>query len=133
MRTWAVLTLGQPRYLEPTLCARTGYELSQIESSYEALKDDGFTLDGWETSPFLIFVRTIPGRFYPIAMLCLQLLLILTKRDFGAMLKAEQRALNEKKLFSDSADNEQARRLLLPLAAPTCSAHLGESGSVQSQ
>lgn len=87
---------------------RTGYELSQIESSYEALKDDGFTLEGWETSPFLIFVRTIPGRFYPIAMLCLQLLLILTKRDFGSMFKAEQRALQEKKLYADSADREQA-------------------------
>eukprot|EP00892_Ulva_mutabilis_P010777 jgi/Ulvmu1/8071/UM004_0308.1 len=84
-----------------------GYELSQIESSYEALKDDGFALDGWETSPFLIFVRTIPGRFYPIAMLCLQLLLILTQRDFGPMLQAERRAHTEGKIYADTADKEQ--------------------------
>lgn len=101
----------RPRRATPSVRALAGYELSQIETSYEALKDDGFTLDGWETSPFLVFVRTIPGRFYPVAMLCLQLLLILTKRDFGAMLTAERRALNEHKLFSDSANKEQARTL----------------------
>lgn len=88
---------------------RAGYELSQIESSYDALKEDGFPLAGWEASPFLIFVRTIPGRFYPIAMLCLQLLLILTQRDFGTMLHAERRALNEHKIYSDTADKEQVQ------------------------
>lgn len=94
-----------------------GYELSQIETSYDALKDDGFALEGWETSPFLIFVRTIPGRFYPIAMLCLQLLLILTKRDFGTMFQAEKRALTEGKLYADSADREQARSPVRVLSA----------------
>ena len=39
----------------------------------------------------------------------LVLLLILTKRDFGTMFTAERRALNEKKVFSDTADKEQVR------------------------
>ena len=55
-----------------------GFELSLIEDSYAAI-DEGMgrgaeSLEerGWETSPFLVFLRTIPGRFYPIAMLFLQ-------------------------------------------------------------
>lgn len=40
-------------------------------------------------------------------MLCMQLFLILTKRDFGAMLTAERRAMNEGKLVADDADTEQ--------------------------
>jgi hypothetical protein len=67
---------------------------------------------GWEMSPFLVFVRTIPGRFYPIGMLALQLMLILTQRDLGPMFRAERRAIREGKVHADSADQEMVRPLL---------------------
>ena len=62
-----------------------GYELSLIDDAYEALRADGADLeaDGWTTSAFIIFVRTIPGRFYPIAMLFLQARLLTTYRLFA--------------------------------------------------
>ena len=55
-------------------CAHAGYELSLIEDSYGFIQDGNVNLaaKGWETSPFLVFLKTIPGRFYPIAMLFLQ-------------------------------------------------------------
>lgn len=87
----------------------SGFELSLIDEAYTSIADGGTDLgeQGWETSPFLIFVRTIPGRFYPLAMLALQLLLILTQRDFGPMFRAEQRALKEGKVHADDAAEGQ--------------------------
>ena len=86
-----------------------GFELSLIDEAYTSIADAGTDLaaQGWQTSSFLIFVRTIPGRFYPLAMLALQLLLILSQRDFGPMFKAEQRALQEGKVHADDADKGQ--------------------------
>jgi Na+/H+ antiporter NhaC len=85
-----------------------GYELSLIEESYTSLTEEyDLAGQGWEMSPFLVFVKTIPGRYYPIAMLCLQAMLVLTQRDFGPMFRAERRALREGKVSSDSADSEQ--------------------------
>jgi hypothetical protein len=52
-----------------------GFELSLIDDAYSSIQDGSVDLAadyGWETSPFLVFLKTIPGRFYPIAMLCLQ-------------------------------------------------------------
>jgi Na+/H+ antiporter NhaC len=94
---------------------RAGFELSLIDEAYTSIIDDGTDLkaQGWETSPFLIFLRTIPGRFYPIAMLALQLMLILTTRDFGPMFKAEQRAIREGKVHADDANPGQVQLLLL--------------------
>lgn len=107
--------------------ARAGFELSQIKDSYAAIESDqGVSLDaqGWETSPYLVFLRTIPGRFYPIAMLALQAMLILTQRDFGTMFAAERRVLRSGKVHADDADPEQARppRHSPPLCSPA--AHL---------
>lgn len=39
-----------------------------------------------------VFLRTIPGRFYSICMLCFVLATAVTGRDFGPMLKAERLA-----------------------------------------
>ena len=49
-----------------------GFELSLIDESYTTIGTDKLAQQGWETSPFLVFLKTIPGRFYPIAMLFLQ-------------------------------------------------------------
>ena len=49
--------------------------MSLIQDSYTAIEENGVNLAsqyGWTTSPFIVFCKTIPGRFYPIGMLFLQ-------------------------------------------------------------
>ena len=100
-----------------------GFELSQISDSYDNIESSqgvDFAAKGWETSPYLIFLRTIPGRFYPIAMLALQAMLILTQRDFGTMFAAERRVLRTGKVHADSADPEHVRPCTPSLRACAC-------------
>lgn len=57
--------------------------------------DDGIKqLDGFDTSltPYAIFISSLKYSFYPVLTLLFILMLIYTQRDFGPMLKAEQRA-----------------------------------------
>jgi len=71
-----------------------GYEISLI--------GDGFEIAAQQTpagadqllalSPFGIFVETIPFLFYPLLAIFFVVLTSVTDRDFGPMLKAEQRA-----------------------------------------
>ena len=50
-------------------------------------------------------------RFYPIAMLFLQFMLIIFQRDFGPMFAAERRSHRTGKVYADDADKEQVRCL----------------------
>ncbi|MGL4387967.1 MAG: Na+/H+ antiporter NhaC family protein [Brevinema sp.] len=62
-----------------------GYELGVIRDSY--------SLAGVvDPNTYGIFIQTIPYRFYNILMLGFVILVASMKRDFGPMLKAEQRA-----------------------------------------
>lgn len=57
--------------------------------------DDGISqLNGFDTSltPYAIFISSLKYSFYPILTLLFILMLIYTQRDYGPMLKAEQRA-----------------------------------------
>ncbi len=45
-----------------------------------------------DLDPYLAFLQTLPYRFYPWLMLFFGLLLVLSRRDFGAMREAELRA-----------------------------------------
>jgi Na+/H+ antiporter NhaC len=78
-----------------------------VVAAYAGVLEAGGNLDGYETSAFVTFIKTIPGRYYPIGMICLQIFLILTQRDFGYMLTAERRAINEGKVVADDADQGQ--------------------------
>lgn len=82
-----------------------GFEMSLIQEAYRNLEANGNDLKalGWETSVFVVFLQTIPSRFFPIFSIVFGLTLILTQRDFGLMLKAERRAYYEKKLWADDA------------------------------
>ncbi len=62
-----------------------------------------FKLHDLPGDAYLIFLQTIPFRFYPILMLVFGLMLVLSGRDFGPMRKAEQRAVFEGKVLSDTA------------------------------
>lgn len=58
----------------------------------------GIPLDG-----YAIFFQMIPYRFYCLGTLLFLLLTVLTRREFGPMLRAEQRALQDGKLHRDGA------------------------------
>jgi Na+/H+ antiporter NhaC len=72
-----------------------GFEVGLIGDSIATL--------GLDYSAYLLFVQTIPYRFYPILALVFVLCVILTDRDFGPMLKAELRARREGKPIRDGA------------------------------
>jgi len=67
-----------------------GFEVSLIG---EGLRHVGLKMD-----PYMIFLRTLPIRFYVLFALFFGFLIILTGREFGPMLKAERRARQGKVL-----------------------------------
>jgi Na+/H+ antiporter NhaC len=69
-----------------------GFELSLIQSVLDDLEEAGEDLSCYEDSAFLIFLQTIPSRFYPFLMLGTQLFLIIMGREFGSMLTYERAA-----------------------------------------
>ncbi|KAI0236988.1 hypothetical protein L0F63_000974 [Massospora cicadina] len=87
-------TSSPPASIAP-ISSWTGFELLMIKRQLQDL--------GIEGEPFLIFLETIPSRFYPLYMLMFVIALLILKRDFGPMLDAERRTLNEKRLVSDDS------------------------------
>lgn len=73
-----------------------GVEVGYIADQYAAL--------GIEGDPYMVFLETIPYRFYPLLMLFFGLMLIVWRRDFGPMLTAERRAIETGALMRDGAD-----------------------------
>ncbi|EGD79341.1 Na+/H+ antiporter family protein [Salpingoeca rosetta] len=69
-----------------------GFELSLIENTLRDLASTGEDVTCYDSSAFVIFVKTIPGRYYPFIMIALQLLLVIAEREFGPMLAAERKA-----------------------------------------
>ena len=72
-----------------------GFEVGLIGDAVESL--------GADYEPYLLFIQSIPYRFYPILALAFVLMVIVTDRDFGPMLKAELRARREGKPLRDGA------------------------------
>ena len=73
-----------------------GFELGLIESSISGI--------GFDEGAYSIFLNSIPYNFYPIWTLIFVLAVGASGRDFGPMLKAEQRASQEGKVLRDGAD-----------------------------
>jgi Na+/H+ antiporter NhaC len=67
------------------------------------LIDDALQSMNMPYEPYVVFVQSIPFRFYPVLALIFVLMVILTDRDFGPMLKAELRARREGKVIRDGA------------------------------
>ncbi len=67
------------------------------------LINDGLNIIHSSENAYGIFLQTIPYRFYPIAMLLFVFLVGYLQRDFGPMLKAERRAVDEGKVMRDDA------------------------------
>jgi Na+/H+ antiporter NhaC len=71
-----------------------GYEVGLIQ--------DGLNAIGSPLNAYSVFLDSIIFRFYPIAMLFFILILAITNRDFGSMLKAERRAYHKGKVSETS-------------------------------
>ncbi len=100
-----------------------GFELGLIEDGLKAINSNYSAYD--------VFLQTIQYRFYPIATLFFVLMVSLTNRDFGPMLKAEKKTregepisgideaeagnvINEKFLYK--GDKARALNALIPIA-----------------
>ncbi len=76
-----------------------GYEIGLIG---DAIKTTGVELD-----PYMVFLYSLPYRFYALVLLIFIPCYIFMKRDFGPMLKAEKRSLNNEnsdESYSDTTD-----------------------------
>ncbi len=86
-----------------------GYEMSLIGDGLDLAatqvvgSDPGLAAALLAASPFSIFLNSIPYLFYPILALVMVFLVAITRRDFGPMLAAENRALRGEGLHRPGA------------------------------
>ena len=67
-----------------------GFELSLIEDALAQLTEQGEDMSCYDDSAFIIFLNTIPSRFYPMFVLSIQLFLIVMGIEYGPMLACER-------------------------------------------
>jgi Na+/H+ antiporter NhaC len=70
-----------------------GFEIGLVQSAFDGL--------GLDRSAFNAIVASIPFRFYQFFILALGLTIALSRRDFGAMLRAERRAASTGAVLAD--------------------------------
>ncbi|MAB91040.1 MAG: sodium:proton antiporter [Planctomycetes bacterium] len=79
-------------------------EIGYIDQWLKGYVDQGGTFAGYDRDgAYDIFLDSIPYNFYPILTLAFGLMIVLRKRDFGMMARAERRAAQEGKLIADGA------------------------------
>ena len=78
-----------------------GAELSYIQ--------DGINSLGLEMSSYSVFFHSLAYSFYPFLTLAFVLMLILSGRDFGPMLRAERKARSQNNAGSDEPSQETAQ------------------------
>jgi len=93
-----------------------GFEVGLIQEQIDLLLLRGEELSGVNENAYLLFLQTIPSRFYPIIMLFFQFFMIVARREFGPMLGAERRAIDEHKLVRDDAKvvDDETQSALMP-------------------
>ncbi|KAA8495866.1 Uncharacterized protein FVE85_2021 [Porphyridium purpureum] len=84
-----------------------GFELGLIQDSLTQLEALGY--ENLPSSAYEVFINTIPSRYYPMFMLLLQFVLILSMREFGPMLEAERRTQYKHQLNPESARLEEVQ------------------------
>jgi Na+/H+ antiporter NhaC len=72
-----------------------GFEVGLIKQQFDAV--------GVQADPFVVFLQSIPFRFYSLLALALVFVVVLSGWDFGPMQRAERRARNEGKLVGDDS------------------------------
>ncbi len=83
-----------------------GYEVGLIKGSFSDLVKEaqaGNITAAPEISAYGAWLSSVPFRFYSILAIILVLLVVLTRRHYGPMLKAEHRSVKEGKVLRDGA------------------------------
>lgn len=89
-----------------------GIELSYIQSATVQINID--------ESPYSIFLNSLPTRFYPFFTLFFILMIVIMKKDFGPMYKAEQRAKSEEKYSKvNKHSNDEIESIEISSEIPT--------------
>ncbi|PKQ65600.1 hypothetical protein BZG02_00930 [Labilibaculum filiforme] len=91
-----------------------GIELSYIQSATVQINID--------ESPYSVFLHSLPTRFYPFFTLFFILMLVLLKKDFGPMLKAEKKcrqALNTENLSENEIVASELKEVEIDKGTPT--------------
>ncbi|WP_049915089.1 Na+/H+ antiporter NhaC family protein [Haloferax mucosum] len=68
------------------------------------IRDHLSSISSVDKSAFVVFLQSIPFRFYSLLAVTLVFILIVMEWDFGPMKQAEDRARNEGKVLGDDAD-----------------------------
>ncbi len=90
-----------------------GYELALLSAAIDSL--------GLDSSAYWMFLKALPFNFYSWACMLFVLIIVLSGRDYGPMLKAETRALSTGRLLASGAQpllDEEMQRLEPPTNAP---------------
>jgi len=83
-----------------------GYEVGLIKEAFDSLKElaeKGVIAVAPAIEAYGAWLSSVPLRFYSILAIILVLIVVLTRRHFGPMLKAEHRAVKEGKVLRDGA------------------------------
>ncbi|MCX8186975.1 MAG: Na+/H+ antiporter NhaC family protein [Sulfolobales archaeon] len=83
-----------------------GYEVSMIDGSLETLAQqasDGAIKAAPELGAYVMWLNAVPYHFYSILAVLLVFVVVLTRRHYGPMLKAEYRSIIEGKVIKDGA------------------------------
>ncbi|MCP5090679.1 MAG: Na+/H+ antiporter NhaC family protein [Gammaproteobacteria bacterium] len=73
-----------------------GFQVGLIDSAIR-------NLDGIDSTPYVLFLNSIPYSFYPFLAIFFVFLIVYTRKDFGPMHKAEMRARHSGEVTSSSA------------------------------
>lgn len=88
-----------------------GYEISLIQSVGEGLQN-------FPENTYAIFLQSIKYSFYPILTIILVWTIALTGKDFGPMLKAEQKARRSTKTLDKAETKDSEKSYILNAALP---------------
>ena len=83
-----------------------GYEVGLIKDAIEGLQkmaSQGVIAAAPDIGAYMAWMSSVPFRYYSILAIVLVLTVVLTRRHFGPMLKAEHRARKEGKVIRDGA------------------------------
>jgi len=83
-----------------------GYEVSLIRESFATLQQEfekGLISAAPAVTPYAAWLASVPYRYYSILAIILVLLVVLTRRHYGPMLRAEHRVVSTGKVLRDGA------------------------------
>ena len=99
-----------------------GAELSYIQ--------DGINIIGLDSSAYSVFINSLAYSFYPFLTLSFVLMIILSKRDFGPMLKAERKAQAVATANSTTAHDNKVKNHAIDALIPLAVLILGTIGGL---